>query len=196
MRSYSQMNRVRSFTISLVGRFVALLILSAVALTSIPLADSFASSMPCCAGKAHGHCESGIAAPKPPPPPGEPMCGLTKSQTLTAESLDAVTVVAETDSDASSLLNAEATSSHTHATHAESNATRVTAESISKPCRMDCGACATATSRHQRQRTTLLARFADAAPLTATSLVENSTPLFSSNENWTRISPRGPPARS
>jgi hypothetical protein len=193
MRSYSQMNRVRSFTISLVGRFVALLILSAVALTSIPLADSFASSMPCCAGKAHGHCESGIAAPKPPPPPDEPMCGLKKSQTLTAESLEAVTVVAETDSDASSLLNAEATSRHTHA---ESNASRVTAESINKPCRMDCGACATATSRHQRQKTTLLARFANAAALTATSLVENSTPLFSSNENWTRISPRGPPARS
>lgn len=195
MRSYSQMNRVRSFTISLVARFVALLILSAVALTSIPLADSSASSMPCCAGKAHGHCESGIAAPKPPPPPDEPMCGLKTSQSLTAESLDAVTVVAETDSDASSLLNAEASSQHTH-THAESTASHVSADSISKPCRMDCGACATATSRHQRQKTTLLARFADAAPSTATSLGENSTPLFSSNENWTRISPRGPPARS
>lgn len=192
MRLHPQVNRLRFFTRKLVGRFLALLLLSSLALTSLPLANASATSMPCCAGKTHGHCDSGLAAKKPVPPPDEPMCGLKNSQHLTAESLDAVTVVAETDSNDSSLLNAETTSQHVHA---ESNSSRVTAESISKPCRMDCGACATATSRHQRQKTVALARTALAAPLATTTLVENSLPLFSSNQNWTRISPRGPPAR-
>ena len=192
MRLHPQVNRLRSFTRKLVGQFLALLLLSSFALTSLPLANASATSMPCCAGKTHGHCESGLAAKKPAPPPDEPMCGLKTSQHLTAESLDAVTVVAETDSNGSSLLSAETTSQHVHA---ESTASRVTAESISKPCRMDCGACATATSRHQRQKNIVLARIAYVAPLTATFLVENSQPLFSSNDHWTRISPRGPPAR-
>jgi hypothetical protein len=190
MRLHPQMNRLRSLTGKLVGRFLALLLLSSFALTSLPLANASATSMPCCAGKTHGHCESGLAAPKPVPPPDEPMCGLKKSQTLTAESLDSVTVVAETDSHDSSLLSAETTSQHVHA---ESNASHVSAESISKPCRMECGACATATSRHQRQKNAVLARVAYTTPLAATFLVENSLPLFSSNDHWTRISPRGPP---
>src|SRR5215212_431158 len=95
MISKSHMNRLRSFTISLVGRFLALLILTSFALTLVPLATTSAKVMPCCAGKANGHCDSGLAARKPVvPPPDEPMCGL-KSQPLTPESLGAVTIVAE-----------------------------------------------------------------------------------------------------
>jgi hypothetical protein len=189
------MNRLRSFTISLVGRLLALAIISSFAVTLLPLANTSAkhSLMSCCIGKAEGHCDSGLAAPRPALPPDEPMCGV-KSQSLTAESLDAVTVVADPINPESyhpSLLSAETTSRNADA---ESNASRITAESIDQPCRMDCGACATATTRQQkRQKSIVQARTAYQPPPASTTLFENWILLFSSNETWTRISPRGPP---
>src|SRR3954452_11063472 len=48
------------------------------------------AEMPCCAGKA-GHCDSGIAAKKVPPPKSEPMCGLHGAEMEN----DGITIVAE-----------------------------------------------------------------------------------------------------
>lgn len=170
-------NRLRSFTIFFVSRFLVLFILSSFAVTLLPIATTWAdhSSMPCCAGKEEGHCDSGLLTPKPPPPPvNEPMCGLTPLHSQTSR-------VAETT-----------TSPHADV---EANASQVsTAESISEPCQMDCGACATVTTRNKRQKSLILARIALHAPTTTAAVFDNSTSFYSSNENWTRINPRGPPA--
>ena len=180
MSSYLQRNRLRRFTILLASRFLAVFILSSFALTLLPLASTSArhSSMPCCAGKAEGHCDSELKSPKPALPPDDPMCGL-KSLPLTSESLDAVTVVAEP----------------VHADSHESTGDALKGASVQQQCHMDCGACANATSRHKRQKSVVQAKtiIAPASPITAR--VENRARLFSSNQNWTRISPRGPPAR-
>lgn len=178
MSSKLQTNRLRKFTISLVGRFLAVFILSSFAVTLLPLAGS-AKSMSCCIGKAEGHCDSGLKAHKPAPPPDDPMCGL-KSQPLTAESLDAITVTAET---------VDHPDSHEHKGNAFKTA------SVEQHCHMECGACATATSRHKREKTVAPAKTTYAPPTTTIARVENQAPTFSSNQNWTRISPRGPPAR-
>src|SRR5215210_4355014 len=50
-----------------------------------------ANAMPCCTGKAAGHCESGISAKKVPPPTSEPMCGLKDGRLED----DGITIVAE-----------------------------------------------------------------------------------------------------
>ena len=181
MSSKPHKNRLRSFTISFVSRFLAVVILSSFALTLLPLAGSSAKSMPCCAGKADGHCDSGLATRKPvtPPPDDDPMCGL-KSQPLTSDSLDAVTVVAETVH-------------HSDSHEPKGNAFKTA--SVHQPCHMECGACATATSRHKRQKTVVQAKTVIAPTTTTIARVEQHAPIFSSNQNWTRISPRGPPAR-
>ena len=180
MRSKSQMNRIRSFTISLVSRFLAVFILSSFAVTLLPLTGSSAQSMSCCIGKAEGHCHSGLKAHKPAPPPdNDPMCGL-KSQPLTAESLDAVTITADPVQDS-------------EAHDAKGNAFKHL--SVGQHCHMDCGACATSASRHKRQKDAVQAKLSYAPAATAIADVENWAPIFSSNQNRTRISPRGPPAR-
>jgi hypothetical protein len=178
MSSKLQMNRLRKFTISLVGRFLAVCILISFAVTLLPLATS-ASSMSCCLGKAEGHCDSGLKAHKPAPPPDDPMCGL-KSQPLTPESLDAITVEAE--------------SVHHHDS-AESTGNAFKTASVQQHCHMECGACATSTSRHKREKSVVQAKTTQSPATTTIAHVENWAPIFSSNQNWTRISPRGPPAR-
>ena len=169
-------NRLRSITVFFVSRFLVLFVLSSFALTLLPIATTSAdhSSMPCCAGKEEGHCDSGLLTPKPPPPPvTEPMCGLTSHHSQTSR-------------------KAETTSSHTDV---ESNASQVSAaESISEPCHMDCGACATVTTRNKRQKSLINARIALSAPATTAAVFNNSISFYSSNENWTRINPRGPPS--
>jgi hypothetical protein len=178
-------NRLRSFTIKFVGRFLAVFILSSFLVTLLPIVSTSAEEpMPCCVGKAESHCDSGLLTPKPPPPKvTEPMCGL--------ESVDSQSKV-HSESRVHSLTGriAETTSRHADA---ESNSARVTAESIGKPCQMDCGACATVTSRHKRQDL-VLARITLQTPSTVVTHFNNSTVVYSSNENWTRISPRGPPS--
>jgi hypothetical protein len=57
---------------------------------------------------------------------------------------------------------------------------------------MDCGACATATSRHKRD-TVVLARISHRSLITTTLRFEHTTSFHSSNRYWTPISPRGPP---
>lgn len=150
----------------------------------LPIAGATAGSdtMPCCAGKA-GHCDSGIA-PKKVPPPSEPMCGLDNSGTKD----DGITIVAEPSHNESphSLSQTAETTSHA----AEST-------SVSKPCRMECGACAAASSRQQkRERAIAEARARQAPPAISSSRLEQLPVVFTSNDDWPRINPRGPPARS
>ena len=185
MKLTLQRSRLRSFTISFVSRFLAVLILSSFVVTLLPIANTSAeASMPCCAGKSPEHCDSGLNAPKPRPVITEPMCGLdwTPPPSTTAN---------ETHSHNSTLLTAETASQKTDA---ESKPSLATAESISDPCRMDCSACATITSRHQRHKGIVLARIVDAAPLTTATHFESRTPFFLTDQFWTKISPRGPPS--
>jgi hypothetical protein len=163
-------NRLRSFTISLVTRLLAVFILSSFAVTLIPIVSSAEDSMPCCVGKAEGHCDSGLMAPKPPPTVTEPMCGLTPVHSQSSR-------IAETTSP-----------------NAESNSSQFSAESISEDCQMDCGACATVTSRQKRQKDLILARITYQTPSSTIPHFDNTTSFYSSNENWTRINPRGPPS--
>ena len=174
MRLNLHRNRVRSFAMLFVSRFLAVLILSSFALTQLPIVNSSAEEMPCCAGKSSEHCDSGLAKPKPRPVITEPMCGLPQSA-----------VPQKT------LLNAETTSQHVHA---ESNTSRVTAESLGKPCRMDCGACATAVSRQARDKSVIHSRTTQTTPSTIVARYNSQATIYSSNENWTRTSPRGPPS--
>ena len=183
MSSKPHKNRLRSFTISFVSRFLAVFILSSFALALLPVATS-ASSMPCCAGKAEGHCDSGLSARKavPPPDKNDPMCGL-KSQPLTSESLDAVTVVADPVDHAKSHESRESTGD------------AFKTPSVHQQCHMDCGACAISASRHKRQKDAVQAKTTHAPTATTIARFEPYAPISSSTENWTRISPRGPPSR-
>ena len=178
MRLSLHRNRLRSFTITFVSRFLAVLILSSFAVTQLPIVNSLAeeSSMPCCAGKSSEHCDSGLNKPKARPVITEPMCGLDHSPLPQ-----------------SSLLTAETTSQYAHA---ESNASQLTAESVSQQCRMDCGACATAVSRNARDKSLVHSRTTQTSASTTAVHYYSSATFFSSNEKWTRIVPRGPPASS
>ena len=109
----------------------------------------------------------------------EPMCGGEKS------------VV--TKSHHPPLLTAETNSRSVVV--AESNNSLASTESISQPCRMDCGACATLAARQlKRQKSAVPARVAYAAPVAVTTTFETDKPFVLSSEFWTRITPRGPPA--
>ena len=175
MRLSWQRDRLRSFTISFVSRFLAVLILSSFAVTLLPISTwAESSSMPCCAGKSSEHCDSGLGKPKPRPVITEPMCGLAHTPVLQP-----------------TLHKAEQTAPHADA---ESNTSRVTAESLGKPCRMDCGACATAVSRQARDKSVVHSRTTQTTPSTIVARYNSQATIYSSNENWTRTSPRGPPS--
>jgi hypothetical protein len=182
MKSYLQRDRLRSIALKLASRFLLLVILSSFAGSFLPLATAEESTMPCCAGKAEGHCDSGLTAPKVPQPKPEPMCGLDAASSTTLN-LDAVTTdVAEPV--------------HTHKSASTSSSKSPAAESntVEKQCQMDCGACTTATSRHKRE-STIQTQTVLASPATVTVRFESTTSVHSSNEYWTQISPRGPPSR-
>src|SRR6185503_766880 len=78
--------------------------------TLIPVASASltkSTTMACCVGKA-GHCDSGIAAKKVPPPKSEPMCGLHGAEMEE----DGITIVAQPVAEAS---HVESQHSHSHA---------------------------------------------------------------------------------
>lgn len=178
MKSYLHRDRLRRIAISLANWSLLLVIISSFSLTFLPLVTAAEeSAMPCCVRKTEGHCDSGLTAPKAPQPKPEPMCGLT-SPVLNHTEVTFEPV-------------------HTHKTTATSSSNSPAAESdtVEKQCQMDCGACTTASSRHKRDNLAL-ERIALRSPVTITVRFEESKPLFSSNEAWTRISPRGPPSRS
>ena len=166
------------------GKLVAIALALSFSATLVQISSASSdktNTMACCVGKA-GHCDSGISAKKVPPPPPEPMCGLDNTEL----DLDSITIVAEPshkESHDSLSRNAEKTS---HA--AESN-------SLSKPCRMECGACASSLTRHQkRERGVLQPTTYHNPTVTVHSRFESQPFSFSSNEDWKQTSPRGPPA--
>ena len=145
---------------------------------------NMASTMPCCVGKAAGHCESGIAAKKVPPPKSEPMCGLHGAEMEN----DGITIVAEP----------VAESPHSHSQTAESTSSQPAAESASlgQPCHMDCASCAASATRQQkRERSIVLSNTYQATSPTTSSKYEDKSDFFSSTDNWPQTDPRGPPAR-
>lgn len=162
------------------SRLIAITIALSFVAMLLPIAGASANksnTMPCCVGKAAGHCDSGLTAKKLPEPE-EPMCGL---HTDDSED-DGVTIVAEPSQ----------TESH-HAS--ESTGTAAESASLSEPCQMDCGACATVSTRQQkRERGVGQPAIYQISPLTSLSNYDNLTVFFSSNENWEQTSPRGPPA--
>jgi hypothetical protein len=142
-------------------------------------------SMPCCAGKA-GHCDSGIKAKKVPPPKSEPMCGLHGAKMEP----DGITIVAEPI--------AEPQHTHNAKTRAEtsSSGSAFTSSSVGQTCHQECGACAAVSSRQQkRERGIVAAAVFQNVSLTTLSSFQSESLLFSSNENWSEINPRGPPTR-
>ena len=169
--------------------FVAITIALSFIATLIPVASASvtkSSTMACCAGKA-GHCDSGIAAKKVPPPKSEPMCGLHGAEM--AE--DGITIVAQPVPEPS---HSETQHSHSHV--AETNSSQPSAESasLSQTCHMNCASCATAATRQQnRERNTLQPTTYQNASLTTLSFDEDQPLIFSSNENWEHVIPRGPP---
>jgi len=148
----------------------------------LPIANASSDTMACCIGKAH--CDSGIAPKRVPPPTSEPMCGL-KGATMEN---DGITIVAEP-------VHTKAQHSHSHNAETSSSSPAADSASLSKPCHMDCGACATASSRQQKRERDVLQPSAELTT-SPTSLLpfENQTLSFSSNEDWKQTSPRGPPA--
>ena len=169
--------------------FVAITIALSFIATLIPVASASltkSSAMACCVGKA-GHCDSGIAAKKVPPPKSEPMCGLHGAEMED----DGITIVAQPVAEPS-----PTESQHSHSHTAETNSSQPAAESasLSQPCHMDCASCATAATRQQkRERNTVQPTAYHNASLTMLSFDEDQPLLFSSNEDWEHVIPRGPP---
>ena len=165
--------------------FVAITIALSFIATLIPVASASltkSSTMACCVGKA-GHCDSGIAAKKVPPPKSEPMCGLHGAEM----EADGITIVAQPV--------AESHHSHSHAAETNSSQPAVESPSLSKPCHMDCASCATAATRQQnRERNILQPTTYQNASLTTPSFDETQPLLLTSTGNWEHVIPRGPPS--
>lgn len=170
--------------------FVALTIALSFIATLIPVASASltkSSTMACCAGKA-GHCDSGIAAKKVPPPKSEPMCGLHGAEMED----DGITIVAQPVAEPS---HAESQHSHSHAVETNSSQPAAESTSLSQPCHMNCASCATVATRQQkRDRNTVQPTTLQNTSLTALSFDEERPLLISSNGNWEHVIPRGPPA--
>jgi hypothetical protein len=183
------------------SRLLAMLVALSFVAILVPISSASRDQpnvMACCIAKEAGHCDSGLTVQEVPPPPPEPMCGLTSG------SLDAITIVAEPSNkshntrrsaeSSSSLASAESHAGVDLQTAAET--TSAESPSLSKPCPMDCGACTTAASRLQkRQKDFTRVTFHTPGPQTL-SRFENRSRVFPSNEFWTHITPRGPPVTS
>src|ERR1041385_5009169 len=149
----------------------------------LPIANASSDTMPCCAGKA-GHCDSGITPKRVPPPTSEPMCGLKGA----AMESDGITIVAEP-------IHTKSQHSHSRSAQPSSSSPAADSASLSKPCHMDCGACATGGARHKNAERGVVHPSAErTASLMMLLQFESPTLFFSSNEDWKQTSPRGPPA--
>ena len=167
--------------------FVALAIALSFIASLIPVASASLtkSNMACCVGK--DHCDSGIAAKKVPPPKSEPMCGLHGAEM----EADGITIVAKSDAEPP-----HAESHHSHSQIAETKSSQPAAESasLSQPCHMDCASCAAGATRQQkRERNPFQPTTFQSASLTTPSFDEDLALLFSSNDDWEHVIPRGPP---
>lgn len=168
------------------SRLVALTIALSFIATLVPLAiasSNKSTTMPCCVGKDAGHCDSGIAAKKVPPPKSEPMCGLDGAELED----DGITIVAQPTETESHHSLSQTVKTDTSQTVAESN-------SLSQPCNMDCVACAAVATRQQkRERSFIPPTTFQNASLPALSYGEDQTLRFSTSDYWEQINPRGPP---
>ena len=150
--------------------------------TLVPISSASNDTMPCCVGKEAGHCDSGIPALKAPPRPAEPMCGLDNSDFED----DGITIVAKPS---------HKQSHHSFSQTAETTSHVAESKSVSKPCQMECGACAGSSTRQQKRERGIPQPAADHNPsLTILSRFENQPFSFSSSDDWEQTSPRGPPA--
>jgi hypothetical protein len=169
--------------------FVAITIALSFVATLIPVASASltkSSTMACCVGKA-GHCDSGIAAKKVPPPKSEPMCGLHGAEMEE----DGITIVAQPVAEPS-----HAESQHSHSQTAETTSSQSAAESasLSQLCHMDCASCAAGATRQQkRERNPVQPTTYQNASSITLKFDEDQPLLFSSNRNWEHVIPRGPP---
>jgi hypothetical protein len=181
--------QIASLTRKVARPFVALTIALSFIATLIPVASASltkSSTMACCVGKT-GHCESGIATKKVPPPKSEPMCGLHGAEMEE----DGITIVAKADAEPS-----HPESQHSHSQTAETKSSQPAAESalLSQPCHMDCASCAAGATRQQkRERNSFQPTTFQNASLTAPSFDEGQPLLFSSSRHWEHVIPRGPP---
>lgn len=167
--------------------FVAIAIALSFIATLIPVASASltkSSTMACCVGKTAGHCDSGLAVKKVPPPKSEPMCGLHGAEMEE----DGITIVAQPV--------AEPSHSESHSQTAETNSSQpAESASLSQPCHMDCASCAAGATRQQkRERNTVQPTTSENALSTTLSFDEDQPLLFSSSRNWEHVIPRGPPA--
>jgi hypothetical protein len=113
------------------------------------------------------------------------MCGLKEA---TMED-DGITIVAQPSQTESH--------QHSHGRTAETNSSQSAAESasLSQPCRMDCGACLSSSSRTQKRERVLAQALALQLSLPTTADRFSYLSLsFSSNVDWKQTSPRGPPS--
>jgi hypothetical protein len=114
------------------------------------------------------------------------MCGL-KGATMEN---DGITIVAEP-------VHTKAQHSHSRNAETSSSSPAADSASLSQPCHMDCGACATGSSRQQKRERDVVQPSAErTASLTVLLQFESQPLFFSSNQDWDRISPRGPPNSS
>lgn len=186
-----------SLSRGIVSRLLAITIALSFFAMLIPIASASRAKsgvMACCIGKGASHCHARLAHKPSPPSKPEPICGLKSESGLTSERLDAITIVAEPSTHShNSRRNAESPVGAESQAGAESKAS-VEPASLSRPCPMNCGACTTGTSQLQkRQKDIIQARTFHSYTPGAITRFENLSPVFSSNESWIHISPRGPP---
>lgn len=157
-------------------RLVAIAIVLSFIATLVPIASASvnkSSAMPCCVGKAAGHCDSGIPAAKVPEPEPEPMCGLEQ---LIEDEYE--TVVAE----ASGSPEESTTSDDLHL-------------SLTAPCATDC--CALVWSGFKRPRRDFadwIHRGVVEQPLASSPKFQKLPPPVLASTRFNRSIPRGPPA--
>ena len=179
------------FTRRWLNAFVALTIALSFIATLIPVASASltkSTAMACCVGKTAGHCDSGLAAKKIPPPKSEPMCGLHGAEM----EADGITIVAQPVAEPS---HAESQPSHSQTAKTNSSQPAAESASLSQPCHMDCASCAAGATRQQkRERNTVQPATSENVPSTTLSFEEDQPLLSSSSRNWEHVIPRGPPA--
>ena len=176
MKSRSHSNWITVLAISIARRFVAIIVALSFLVMLVPISTALASnpgSMPCCIGKSAGHCDSGLSARKRRQPKPEPMCGLKPTRIN-----DDITIVAESSADAESQ---------------DSSTPALGSASLSKPCPMDCGACAGRSARQQKREKSAHSSSPHNPPSTILWKLEARSTTVASNEDFERASSRGPP---
>ena len=176
MKSRSHSNWITVLAISIARRFVAIIVALSFLVMLVPISTALAGnpgSMPCCIGKSAGHCDSGLSAGKRRQPKPEPMCGLKPTRIN-----DEITIVAEPPADAESQ---------------DSSTPALGSASLSKPCPMDCGACASRSARQQKREKSARSSSPQNPPSTILRKLEAQSTTVASNEDFERASSRGPP---